>query len=92
MCDMRRFVVQYSLPNEQDRKLTWSDPDYDLCTACICSPSQRAQHDVTHAFFPISVPGDLAEYGKARARRPPRAVLSGSSKVMEQLSALGIHS
>ncbi|KAI0706391.1 hypothetical protein C8Q76DRAFT_696669 [Earliella scabrosa] len=86
-CDLcRQHPLVGTRHNEQDHELTWNDPDYDLCTACICSPSQRAQHDVTHAFFPISVPGDLAEYGKARARRPPRAVLSGSSKVMEQLT------
>ncbi|CDO73092.1 hypothetical protein BN946_scf185007.g146 [Trametes cinnabarina] len=42
--------------------------DYDLCTSCISDPDRRSHHEVSHAFFPVTVPGQLAEYQAALAR------------------------
>ncbi|KAH9858338.1 hypothetical protein C2E23DRAFT_803657 [Lenzites betulinus] len=42
--------------------------DYDLCTSCISNPESRARHDCSHAFFPVTVPGELASYQTAHAR------------------------
>ncbi|KAH8099823.1 hypothetical protein BXZ70DRAFT_894348 [Cristinia sonorae] len=44
-------------------------PNYDLCTECISSPDHRQQHSLTHAFFPIDVPGDKSAYNRAVAER-----------------------
>ncbi|KAI0673673.1 hypothetical protein C8Q78DRAFT_967789 [Trametes maxima] len=42
--------------------------DYDLCTSCISNPLRRAQHDVSHAFFPVTVPGEFTGFHLALAR------------------------
>lgn len=47
--------------------------DYDLCTSCISDPDRRQKHDTSHAFFPVTTPGELFDYSIAAARhtRPP---------------------
>ncbi|KAI0363146.1 hypothetical protein BV20DRAFT_975992 [Pilatotrama ljubarskyi] len=42
--------------------------DYDLCTSCMSNPGRRSGHDASHAFFPITAPGELVEYQVAMAR------------------------
>ncbi|KAI0778720.1 hypothetical protein BD413DRAFT_116175 [Trametes elegans] len=42
--------------------------DYDLCSACISSPSTRQKHTVSHVFFPIVQPGKKDAYTEARNR------------------------
>ncbi|KAI0652399.1 hypothetical protein C8Q79DRAFT_1081591 [Trametes meyenii] len=42
--------------------------DYDLCTSCISNPLRRAQHDASHAFFPVTVPSDFTGFHLALAR------------------------
>ncbi|OSD06218.1 hypothetical protein PYCCODRAFT_1475052 [Trametes coccinea BRFM310] len=46
--------------------------DYDLCTSCISDPIRRSRHDASHAFFPVSVPGefDALQMALARHNRP----------------------
>ncbi|KAI0639950.1 hypothetical protein C8Q77DRAFT_1164747 [Trametes polyzona] len=51
-------------------------PDYDLCTDCISNPGRRSKHNASHAFFPVTIPGELMGYQAALARsnrsRSPR--------------------
>ncbi|KAI1792157.1 hypothetical protein LXA43DRAFT_363291 [Ganoderma leucocontextum] len=63
--------------------------DFDMCAECVANPSRRMQHDATHAFFPIDVPGVKIQYDIAHAerraalRRPPASgfvLFSGQSK------------
>ncbi|OJT04449.1 Protein NBR1 -like protein [Trametes pubescens] len=42
--------------------------DYDLCTSCISDPARRQKHDTSHAFFPVTTPGELFDYSMAAAR------------------------
>ncbi|KAI0361037.1 hypothetical protein OH77DRAFT_1417236 [Trametes cingulata] len=42
--------------------------DYDLCTSCMSNPDRRSGHNASHAFFPVTTPGDLGGYQMARAR------------------------
>ena len=41
-------------------------PDYDFCASCMSDTARRATHDGSHAFFPMAVTGDRAEYDKVR--------------------------
>ncbi|KAI0699389.1 hypothetical protein C8T65DRAFT_581265 [Cerioporus squamosus] len=40
--------------------------DFDFCSSCMSDPARRAVHDSSHAFFPMGVPADRAEYDKVR--------------------------
>ncbi|KAI8981131.1 hypothetical protein BD414DRAFT_464073 [Trametes punicea] len=60
--------------------------DYDLCTSCISNPDRRSHHDGSHAFFPITVPGDLgafqaalAQHNRSFFRRGQRSPSQGGS-------------
>ncbi|KAJ8488127.1 hypothetical protein ONZ51_g3759 [Trametes cubensis] len=57
-----------SSPVEGVRHKCLDCEDYDLCTLCISSPDRRSNHDVSHAFFPITTPGELDAYRTALAR------------------------
>ncbi|KAM5544784.1 hypothetical protein V8D89_001682 [Ganoderma adspersum] len=43
--------------------------DFDMCTQCMSTPSRHLQHDATHAFFPIDIPGDKTTFALAQDRR-----------------------
>ncbi|TFK95036.1 hypothetical protein K466DRAFT_508551 [Polyporus arcularius HHB13444] len=40
--------------------------DFDLCDVCVSNPGIRQNHDVSHVFFPIPIPGMKDIYKKAR--------------------------
>lgn len=42
--------------------------DFDYCSSCICKSRAYEVHDPTHHFFPISRPGSIDAYYRARQR------------------------
>ncbi|KAI9056980.1 hypothetical protein FKP32DRAFT_1661460 [Trametes sanguinea] len=60
--------------------------DYDLCTSCISDPERRSRHDASHAFFPVTVPGELADFQMALARHNRPLFGRGAQQVPPQES------
>ena len=69
--------------------------DYDLCTSCISNPERRAKHNVSHAFFPMTVPSNYVEYDRIRANhrrsRAERSKASSTSDLPAQSSGRLVH-
>lgn len=42
--------------------------DFDFCETCVADPVKRAAHDVAHAFFPITEPGERELFEAIRRR------------------------
>ncbi|OBZ79832.1 ZZ-type zinc finger-containing protein P35G2.11c [Grifola frondosa] len=60
--------------------------DYDLCSSCMNSPAQRSKHDASHAFFPITVPGEKDAYYCAQGQLDRR--LSGDALVLRPMRSV----
>ncbi|RDX42748.1 hypothetical protein OH76DRAFT_1410824 [Lentinus brumalis] len=43
--------------------------DFDMCAKCFSKPTQRTAHNLKHAFFPITAPGDFSHFHHALASR-----------------------
>ncbi|KAH9837268.1 uncharacterized protein C8Q71DRAFT_757514 [Rhodofomes roseus] len=58
-------------------------PDYDLCTACICSGVHWDRHDSSHHFVPIATPGDMGRYHAAHQTQSRARMLTGGAQPAE---------
>ncbi|KAL7285558.1 hypothetical protein ACG7TL_000662 [Trametes sanguinea] len=58
--------------------------DYDLCTSCISDPVRRSRHDASHAFFPITVPGEFDDFQMASARHNRPLFGRGAQQVPQE--------
>ncbi|TBU46940.1 hypothetical protein BD309DRAFT_953003 [Dichomitus squalens] len=56
--------------------------DFDLCGGCVSNPQLRLKHDLSHVFFPITVPGDWTLYARAVELRLGRSEPSGSQQAV----------
>lgn len=62
------WIVQVSSVSKNSSFFVDDCIDYDLCTSCISNPDRRQKHDTSHAFFPVTTPGELFDYSMAAAR------------------------
>ncbi|GJE90607.1 ZZ-type zinc finger-containing protein [Phanerochaete sordida] len=53
--------------------------DFDFCGDCVAVPVLRTQHGVSHQFFPVDKPDDLAGWLRARAALPRLDALQPAS-------------